>query len=58
MSWMSEVAQESMAESITKKLETEIQRVQNYHHYNEGEKKAYLDALRVARKIAEDSVSY
>lgn len=55
MSWMGDVARESMAENVISDLETEIERVQTYHHYTEEEKKVYVEALKVAIKIVKNN---
>ena len=58
MSWMSEIAQESMASSVEKDLKKESERVETYHHYSEKEKKAYLEALKVAEQIVRNNINY
>ena len=58
MSWMSEVAQESMAKSVSLAIKKESELVQTYHHYSERGKKSYLEALKVAEQIVKNSISY
>lgn len=56
MSWMSEIAQESLVERAVDQIDSEIQLVSTYDRFSESEKKSYIEGLEAARKIIEGSV--